>query len=192
MAFQLTIPIKVINHLASIWRTISICHLIVYILQFVVAKSEFAFVFVNFLNLLIDLVVKMPKRPELTLDQRTLIKVLYKDLGQDADQIREHESLRRLDGSKVLKKTVLHWIDRIEQTGDVKQKIKKGRNPSLDDKAVRKLVRLVDHNPKKSYKKIRSIAVEQWPDEFKVSRRTINRYANRQDYREFLFINAFS
>ena len=191
MAFRLTISIKAINQLSSIWRTISICHSIVYILQFVVGKSEFAFVFVNFYNLLIDFVVKMPKRPELTLDQRTLIKVLYKDLGQDADQIREHESLRRSDGSKVLKKTVLCWIDRIEQTGDVKPKIKKGRSPSLDDKAVRKLIRLVDHNPKKSYKKIRSIAVAQWPGQFEVSRRTINRYANRHHYREFLFVNAF-
>ena len=59
----------------------------------------------------------MVKRPDLTLDQRTLIKVLYKEFGQDADQIREHESLRRSDGSKVLKKTVLHWINRIEETG---------------------------------------------------------------------------
>lgn len=120
----------------------------------------------------------MARRPNLTPEQRILIKVLYCDLGQDADQIREHASLRRLDGTKVLKKTVEHWMQRIDQTGDVKPKAKRGRKPLLGDSEVRKLVGLVDHNPKKRYNQIRRMG------KFKASRRTVNRYANKHDYRE--------
>lgn len=122
---------------------------------------------------------EMAKRPNLTLEQRVLIKVLYKDLGQDADQIREHESLARPDGTKILKKTVQHWIDRIDQIGVPEPKAKSGRKPLLDDTQVKKLDRLIAQNPKKRYNQIRSSG------KFAGSRRTINRYANKLSYREY-------
>lgn len=189
MASQLTITIKVIKSLGiNQWNSFN--------LPFDCLHSPFCGCKIGVCFCFDQLfqsrdILKMVKRPDLTLDQRTLIKVLYKEFGQDADQIREHESLRRPDGSKVLKKTVLHWINRIEETGDVKPKCKTGRKPSLGDKSVRKLVRLVDHNPKKNYRKIRSLAVSKWPDEFDVSIRTINRYAKKQEYRESLSMNTF-
>lgn len=86
------------------------------------------------------------------------------------------------------KDTIQYWINRIDETSDIKKKKKTGRPKLLDDQKVKMVIDTIKKNPKKRYNKIRRILLEKGVN---IERRTLNNYALKNDFREFLSYRFF-
>lgn len=107
-------------------------------------------------------------RPNLSDEKRTYIKFMYVHLKWDADQIRKHPSV-----APIQKRTVVYWIERIEQTGSVDRIKQKGAKRILNRNQESELVKYVERNNQKSYAQVKI------DTKINCTPRTVNNYALR-------------
>lgn len=108
--------------------------------------------------------------------QKSIIKYLA-DKGKSADEIREDDSLKRSDGSKILKRTVQTWMKRTIN------KPKSGRKRILNKQQEENLVNYIQKNGKMTYGHMVSKTA------FPATQRTFNNYALRNGFSNNNFIN---
>lgn len=119
------------------------------------------------------------RRANITDRQKYLIEFLHTENGLSAEEIRQHKSLIRADGTKILLKTVKYWLDRLKKTGEMKTLHRSGRPRFLDEEKERELINYIDNNSKKNYHVIkRNIHLT-------CTRRTVNNYALRNGIKAF-------
>lgn len=116
---------------------------------------------------------KRMRRANITERQKYLMEFLHTENGLTAEEIRQHKSLIRADGTKILLKTVKYWLERLKKTGEMKTMHRSGRPRFLDDNREKELISYIDNNSKKNYHVIkRNIHLT-------CTRRTVNNYALR-------------
>jgi len=119
------------------------------------------------------------RRANITDRQKYLIEFLHTENGLSAEEIRQHHSLIRADGTKILLKTVKYWLERFKKTGEMKTKHRSGRPRFLDDGKEKELIEYIDQNTKKNYHDIkRNIHLT-------CTRRTVNNYALRNGIKAY-------
>ena len=125
---------------------------------------------------------KMPKKVPLsknrfkcniTQKQKFLIEFLHTENGLNAEEIRNHDLLRREDGSRILKKTVIYWLDRFKKTGEMNTMKRSGRPRVFDEEKEKNLIEYISTNSKKNYQIVKRT------QSLMCTRRTINNYALR-------------
>lgn len=109
----------------------------------------------------------------ITEKQKNLIEFLYTENGLSAEEIRNHHRLRREDGSKILKKTVIYWLERFKKTGEMNTMKRSGRPRVFDEEKEKKLIEYISTNSKKNYQMVKRT------EGLMCTRRTINNYALR-------------
>lgn len=119
------------------------------------------------------------KRANLTDYQKHLIVFLHDELHMDIDEIREHDKLRTEDGKRILKKTICYWVNRFRETGDLKVKHRSGRPRLLNENKEKRLIKFIENNCSKDYSVVKDKL------KLKMSRRTVNNYALRNQIRAY-------
>lgn len=119
----------------------------------------------------------------LTEEQRFYLKFMHVYLKFTAEEIRNHVSLKNSDNKLHRKSTIKYWIDRIDETGDVKVKERSGRPKKLNDNEIEHLLNTIKQNSKLRYSRIRLKSKLT-----KVCTNTINRYGLRNGFRKFFCI----
>ena len=117
-----------------------------------------------------------PDRPNLTEYQRHVIRFAHTN-GHTVEEIRALSELKRSDGSPPLKRTIVNWIKRLNETGDTIRKKPEGRKRKLNLEDEAKLIRFIDRYPLVDYATVR--------EKFSYlgcSTRSINRYATRNGF----------
>lgn len=118
----------------------------------------------------------------ITEDQKSYIKFLHQYESMDAEQIRKHDSMRKPDGTFHRISTIKLWINRLEQTDEMKSNPKSGRPRKLNIDQTNNLISLIKQNPHMRYPEIkREVNLD-------ISPRTINRRANERGIRTYRVI----
>lgn len=126
------------------------------------------------------------KRKNITEKQKHLIEFLHLENGLTAEQIRNHEKLRREDGSRILLKTIKYWLDRLKKTGEMQTKHRSGRPRFLDGGNEQKLLEYINSHSKKNYQFVKL------EKNLECTRRTINNYALRNGISMCYFFQLIS
>lgn len=125
--------------------------------------------------------LEVKKRPNLSVEQRLCIKILFRDFNKSAEEIREHQSLKLSNDELPQLRTIKYWIDRFEKTGDVLPKPLPGRPRIFDSQKEKELIEYIKENNKLFYSVVRSNTNLN----LVCSTRTINTYALRNNIRKF-------
>lgn len=112
-------------------------------------------------------------------EQKYYIKFMNKYLNYSANQIKDHPSLRRNDNTKYRLCTIKYWLNRIENTGDVKSTPKTGRKRLINKDKENHLVETIKANPKLRFRDIRLKSGLK-----NLSIRTVNQYSLRNNFRK--------
>lgn len=116
--------------------------------------------------------------------QKSFILFMHVHLQMTAEQIRDHQSMLKPDGSKHRLATIRRWINRFVETGSMNSKPKSGRPPKMTADDAKQLVSLIKSCPKSRYPEIKRMSRRM--NELGVSRRTINRVANKNGIRKLV------
>lgn len=104
------------------------------------------------------------------------IKFMKLYLNFNAKMIKDHISPRNENGSKPRLSSINYWLQRLEETGDVKIKPKSGRPRKLEEREESNLIEKIKFFPKKRFSFIRRLGF------LHLHRSTVNRYALRNGY----------
>ena len=108
----------------------------------------------------------------LTEYQKSVIQYMTTQ-GKSVDQIVNDDQLKRADNSKILKKTVVHWVERFKRAGNMEVKKRSGRPRMLNVNQEDRLVNFIKNNDKMPYSRVKA------KTKFSGTPRSINNYALR-------------
>lgn len=116
---------------------------------------------------------------KVTEKQKDSIRFLTEFTELSPEEIRNHESMRRPDGTLHRMNTIKLWINRFKETGKTEELPKSGRPRKLNPVQENNLISFIKTNPKLRYPKVkRETGVN-------VSARTVNRRANEHGIKTF-------
>lgn len=107
----------------------------------------------------------------MSLEQKFYIKFMVDYLKYTSNQIQQHGSMKRSDGTKYRLSTIKFWMER-SKTNELNLKSKPGRPALLNKDQVNNLIKLVEKEPKSRYNNIRQQYLRKYG--LNIHRRTVN------------------
>lgn len=114
-----------------------------------------------------------------TKKQKEAIKFLCEFTDLTVEEIKDHESMKRPDGTFHRIETIKLWVNRFKTTGKVDELPKSGQPKKLSIVQESNLIKFIKDNPKMRYPKVkRELGL-------RISPRSINRIANKNGIKTF-------